>query len=378
MFFKKIHLRQFRNFSDSQVEFSKRLNFIIGDNGQGKSNLLESLSLFSTGDSFRFADNENFIREKCNESFLKADIEKNDLDFEIKIQILKSRKQFLLNQKKVTSSELQKNFTAVIFSPESLSSIKDGSDQRRRLVDELVVSVEPEKALLMADFKKAHKTRNRILKNFAEKKVALTETKDLLESLNPSFLRLSTQLTMARLRSINQIQTDFNYAMQNISKNSSVETTVEYLISGEKMTVLDSEIILETMQKRLLELSSAELASGVSLVGPHKHEISFLYNQKDSRFYCSQGQQRAIILSFKMAQIVYHRKLHGEYPFLFLDDVLSELDSAKQEALISFLHEINTQTFITTTDLNLPSAFHLQNTSVIRVQDGKVIEKGSP
>ncbi len=375
MFFKKTHLRQFRNFSDSEVEFSKRINFIIGDNGQGKSNLLESLSLFSTGSSFRYSDNDNFIKEEKNEAVIRAELEKNNLDYEIKIEILKSKKQISINQKKVSSSELQKNFAAVIFSPDSLSSIKNGDDERRRLIDDLVISVEPEKSLLISDFKKAHKTRNKILKNFSEKKTSRPETKDLLESLNPLYLRLSALLTVARLRSLKQIEYDFNYAMQNISKDSSL-ASVEYSISGKKMSVLGEEQIYETMQKRQVELNEAEMASGVSLVGPHKHEISFLYNQKDSRFYCSQGQQRAIILSFKMAQIVYHRKLHGEYPFLFLDDVLSELDSAKQEALISFLHEINTQTFITTTDLNLPQAFHLEDTSVIHVRNGNVIEKG--
>lgn len=373
MIFKKIQLRQFRNFSEAEVEFSKRVNFIVGLNGQGKTNLLEALSLFSTGESFRFADNENFIQDQKQESLLKAELEKNDLTYQARIQILKSRKYFQLNEKKVTSSELKQNFTAVIFSPESLSSIKDGSDQRRQLVDELVTSIDPAKNHLLSEHKKALRTRNRILKNFVEGKSSQQETKDLLESLNPAYLRLSTAVTCARLESIFQIQPELNYAMQNISKTKDVETSVEYLISGQKMTKSEPKLVYETLQNRMLELTSAEMSAGTSLVGPHKHEISFLYNQKDSRFYCSQGQQRAIILSFKMAQIVYHRKLHGEYPFLFLDDVLSELDLQKQEALISFLHEINTQTFITTTDLNLSKSFHLDDTSVIQINNGKVI-----
>jgi DNA replication and repair protein RecF len=124
------------------------------------------------------------------------------------------------------------------------------------------------------------------------------------------------------------------------------------------------------LHKRLLELRDAELASGASLVGPQKHDIFFLYGQKDSRFYCSQGQQRAIILSFKMAQIVYHRRVHGFYPALMLDDVLSELDEGKKTALINFLQEINTQIFITTTDLLLPGNFALENSAVMTVKNG--------
>ncbi len=117
------------------------------------------------------------------------------------------------------------------------------------------------------------------------------------------------------------------------------------------------------------------MSAGTTLIGPHKHEILFLYDQKDSRFYCSQGQQRAIILSFKMAQVVYYKQVHGEYPVLLLDDVLSELDATKRSALISFLHEIKTQTFISSTDLTLPENFHLSETNIITLREGKLLEK---
>jgi DNA replication and repair protein RecF len=133
------------------------------------------------------------------------------------------------------------------------------------------------------------------------------------------------------------------------------------------------EEINEMTHKRMMGLRDAEFATGASLVGPQKHDIIFLYGQKDSRFYCSQGQQRAIILSFKMAQIVYHRRVHGFYPALMLDDVLSELDESKRTALINFLHEINTQIFITTTDLSLPQSFALENYSVMEVKNGEVL-----
>jgi len=99
----------------------------------------------------------------------------------------------------------------------------------------------------------------------------------------------------------------------------------------------------------------------------------FLYNQKDSRFYCSQGQQRALILSFKMAQIVYHRTVHGTYPILLLDDVLSELDVVKRGALIEFLHNTQTQIFLTTTDLHLPEEMNMSESKVFEVKEGRIL-----
>lgn len=126
----------------------------------------------------------------------------------------------------------------------------------------------------------------------------------------------------------------------------------------------------------MFELKDAEIAYGSSLVGPQKHDVTFLYNQNDSRFYCSQGQQRAMILSFKMAQIVYHRKAFGVYPILMLDDVLSELDLAKREKLILFLKDIDTQIFLTTTDLNVSKNTLLEkeyeNIFLNRFIDGKM------
>lgn len=370
--FKGIHLRQFRNIQDLAIPFSPGVNIFLGDNGQGKTNLLEALYLLSTGDTFRFADNENLIGFKQSEARLTAKAISNDLDFEIQMQILKSRKGISLNGKRVTAAELSKRFPAVIFSPESLAAIKEGADERRQLVDELVVSLNPRNAELIQDFKKALKTRNRVLKDQMEGSTPFDETERILESLNPTFLRLATQLSHERIVALRAILSDVNEAMKYISKRSNVHISVEYVISGENALEMSLENVQNALKKRLFELHDAELSSGHSLVGPQKHDIVFLYGENDSRFYCSQGQQRALILSFKMAQIVYHRRVHGTYPSLMLDDVLSELDSEKRDELIRFLGDIKTQIFITTTDFNLPSSMKSEDCAVLRVREGAI------
>ncbi len=372
MYFKKLRLKDFRNFDQIDVEFSPGMNFFVGENGQGKSNLLEALSLFTQGESFRYCDNTNLIQDTKNEAVLFTDVESAGLLNELKLHISKSRRHFFINEKKATGLDMKKKFHSVIFSPESLSAIKESSDLRRELVDDLLVSVTARNAELIYEFRKALRTRNRILKDAIENIQSLKTTENLLESLDPSYFKLAVELTMARVNALNEIKYEFNNAMQYISSNKAVEISVEYLISSVNGMSFLPEQVHDSMQKRSSELRSAELASGVTLVGPHKHEILFLYGQKDSRFYCSQGQQRAIILSFKMAQVVYHRKTHGVYPVLLLDDVLSELDSIKKEALISFLHEVKTQTFVTTTDLNLAESFYLEKPAVISLSGGKI------
>ena len=161
--------------------------------------------------------------------------------------------------------------------------------------------------------------------------------------------------------------------MQYISNQTDLHISIDYQVSGKNIMNLEDSTIYSQMKNRVSELREMELASGVSLVGPHRHDIRFLFNNHDSRFFCSQGQQRALILSFKMAQIVYHRQVHGTYPVMMLDDVLSEFDADKRNSLIAFLSELNTQIFITTTDLNLSNEIGRGNCHVIRVHEGKIV-----
>lgn len=374
MIFQKLRLVNFRNYRDVVVSFSPRVNVFLGENGQGKTNLLEALFLISQGDSFRYGDNSTLISSGANEAHVQALITQNDLVYKLKLSITKSRKVLTLNDKKTRSTDIRKLFASVVFSPESLSSIKEGADYRRELLDELLITFDRKNADLIADYRKALKTRNKVLKNHLEGLQDSFITNNLLDSLNPQFLRLAADLTYARINALKGLSKEFNNAMQYISNNFTVDISVDYLVSEQNAANFSREEVYFSLEKRIKELRNAEFSSGTSLVGPHKHDIVFLYGQKDSRFYCSQGQQRAIILSFKMAQIVYHRKAHGTYPVLMLDDVLSELDKTKRDALITFLHEINTQIFVTTTDFSLPKSFNLDQLSVVHIKDGHILE----
>lgn len=369
---KSLRLKNFRNFSDQEVQFADRLNIFIGQNGQGKSNLLEAITLLILNDSFRYADNDNLIQFNESASQLDAVLENNNLDYKIRLQILKSRKHTTWNDKKISHSSIRQKFSCVVFSPESLAFIKEASDERRSLIDEAVVAIDPNGDQIVSEFRKALKTRNKLLKDFQEGVSTKIQTLALLESLEPIYLRLSLALVGARLRLLKNMSPEIQESMRFISKTP-VDISVEYLISRENFAQKELSEVDSALRQRLHELREAELSAGTSLVGPHKHEIVFLYNQKDSRFYCSQGQQRALILSFKMAQIVYHRTVHGTYPILLLDDVLSELDVVKRGALIEFLHNTQTQIFLTTTDLHLPEEMNMSESKVFEVKEGRIV-----
>lgn len=373
MRFSFLKLRDYRNYRDLEISFAPRLNILLGENGQGKTNLLEALFLLAQGDSFRFGDHSVLLRDGAETAFVRARILDRELEYDVEARLLRSRKNFFLNEKKAQATDLRKRLPVVLFSPESLNAIKEGADWRRELVDDALALHRPQLIGLLADYRRALRTRNRILKDLADAEGATrTRQTDLLESLNPTFFRLATELTVARLRALDALEADYRESFRRISSDPTVDISVEYVVSSQNARSWSASSVNDAIQKRALELRSAEVSSGTSLVGPHKHEIMFLYHQKDSRIYCSQGQQRALILSFKMAQIVYHGRVHGTHPVLLLDDVLSELDSSKQKALIAFLQEIETQVFLTTTDLALSKTFVMENSTVIRVHNGRL------
>lgn len=375
MYFSSLKLINFRNYEKLECQFSKKLNIFIGNNGQGKTNIVEAIYLLINGSSFRFSNNESLIRDGFNQAIIQSQLYEKELDYFLQLEILKSRKRLLLNKKVTNQNNLKKNFGVVLFSPESLDCIKESSEHRRNLLDDLLMTYDELNSVLIHNFKKALKLRNKILKNYKIEIESKEMTLNLLEALEPQYLKLSAQYTYLRIKALKSILGEFNNSIRYISKTANVDISVDYVISDQNFINKSFEEVENLLLKRLKELNDAELFSGVSLVGPHKHDITFLYNGKDSRIYCSQGQQRALILAFKMAQVVYHRKVHGVYPILILDDVLSELDQVKQDSLITFLNEINTQTFLTTTDFTLPKVFNENDLTIMHLNNGEIVER---
>jgi DNA replication and repair protein RecF len=368
-----LRARDYRNIKTADLLFSENLNIFLGENGQGKTNFIESLYLLARGDSFRYGDNSSYINFDTQQAFISCRLDDQTVVHDISALIKSNTKTFELNGKRAASATLAKLFSVVLFSPESLAAIKEGADHRRDLVDDLLLSVDRRNASLIADFRKVLRMRNKILRQYTDQKASRKLTTDLLESINPQFLKLSTELSVKRIAALCAIKDELNRAMREIT-GKNVEISVEYVISSENKVEESPENIKNSILTRMNELNDAELATGASLVGPQKHDVRFLYNGKDSRFFCSQGQQRALILSFKMAQIVYHSTVHGTYPILMLDDVLSELDSEKRDLLIRFLSKVPTQIFITTTDLSLPESFKGNEVKVFNVCAGLATE----
>ncbi|MCB0420701.1 MAG: DNA replication and repair protein RecF [Bdellovibrionales bacterium] len=378
MYFKNIQLHAYRNYSSMKLNLHPKVNIFLGKNGQGKTNLLEAIYFCTKGQSFRPGHGLTYIQKNDllvkPTSVIHSQIFAHKLEFDVKVMIEEHKKQYYVNQRKENSTFLARKFPSVLFSPESLAVIKEGPEARRHLIDEFLMGISENTARALRDYKRCLKTRNKVLRDYKHELKTLVETERLLESLDQLFLPLSASVSFARINALRSLLPGLKSSMSYISCRENVDISVDYVISSLSSLHLEYDQILQILTRRRDELRSAELSSGTTLVGPHKHDIHFLFEGEDSRFYCSQGQQRAIILSFKMAQIMYHREVLEDEPVLLLDDVLSELDGEKRASLVKFLKEIPSQIIVTTTDLSFPNDFD-RAMSVFDIRNGTAIER---
>lgn len=355
----ELQLLNFRNFSNLHLSLGEGVNVFVGDNGQGKTNLIEAIYLLTKGQSFRPTKTDSFLKKDNHtntQGYAGLRVLASGLESKIKMKLTESRKLYTKNDKRVSSAQLVKDFPVVLFSPESLAAIKSGPEERRILLDDWLVLLDAKQLSLINEFKKILKSRNRVLKDIKATEGSASQHKAVLASLNELYYPLAAKLTHKRILALKKLLPAFTEAMNGINSGNNVDKTVDitvdYLMSSENIMGKTESEIYEMMIKRSEQLYAAEQESGQSLVGPHKHDVKFLMFGEDSRYYCSQGQQRALILAFKMAQIIEFHKVFNDYPLLLLDDVLSELDQKKRTHLVKFLRQIDSQIFVTTTDLS--------------------------
>ena len=216
MQFSNVELSTYRNIESQRLELHPSANFFVGANGQGKTNLLEALYVLIAGESFRPGHHKMLPmiapEGEISRARIQAEIIKNELGFQVKSLWNEGRKSIVVNDKPRSRSFLSQIGHVVLFSPESLASIKEGPEHRRRLIDELALSLERSYSNLSSDFKKSLKARNRILKDFKQGHYSESETLEILESLNIRYLSLAAEVTQARIRALLRVKKGFSEA----------------------------------------------------------------------------------------------------------------------------------------------------------------------
>ena len=360
MIVKKVELSNFRNYKLLKLDLDEKTNILYGNNAQGKTNILESIYVCSTTKSHRTNRDAELINLDSGEAHIKLYLEKNNRKQRIDIHLRKNKtKGIAINGIPIKkASELFGLFNVVIFSPEDLEIIKKGPSERRKFVDMELCQLDKIYVYNLTNYNKIIAQRNKLLKDIYFK----PELKQTLDVWDGQLAQYGSKIIERRTNFIEKI-------------NEIIKPIHKQLTGGleDINIVYNKNCEAEDLLRRLEENRDRDIKYKSTSIGPHKDDLLFFNDDKNIRIYGSQGQQRTIALSLKLAELELVKNLINDTPVLLLDDVLSELDSERQNHLLNSIDDI--QTIITCTGLDEFIENRFKINKVFQVTEGKVEEK---
>ena len=359
MILKSIELMNFRNYEDLDLKFDSGTNILFGDNAQGKTNILEAAYVSGTTKSHKGSRDKDMIRFGEDESHIRTIVEKQGKEYQLDIHLKKNRsKGIAINKVPIKkASELFGILNMVFFSPEDLNIIKNGPSERRRFLDAEICQLDKIYLSDLTRYNKILMQRNRLLKDM-QHQPQLMET---LPVWDMQLVEYGKRLIRRRRQFVEEL--------------SEIVTGIHRNISGKREELVlryEPNIDAEFLEDELNRVREKDRKYAQTSVGPHRDDISFFIRGVDIRKFGSQGQQRTSALSLKLSEIELVRQTIHDTPVLLLDDVLSELDSNRQNYLLNSIHDI--QTMITCTGLDEFVRNRFQIDKVFHVIDGHVSE----
>ena len=355
MWIKKIKIKNFRNYNEQEINLEKNINIFYGQNAQGKTNIIEAIFLCSLGKSFRAKKDNEMIKINERNSLIEIEYEKSDRDGKITLE-LGNKKNIYINGIKIKKlSELLGNLNIVIFTPDDISILKGGPENRRKFLDIMISQLRPNYMHILSLYVNTIKQRNNYLKQIKE------ENKDekLLEIWDEKLADYAIKICEYREEFINKIINKIKIIHKNITNNKE-EIKLEYITECK-----NREKYLQLLKER----RKLDIIKGFTTKGVHRDDFVIYINNKEINIYGSQGQNRTAMLSLKLAELQVINDEIGEYPILLLDDFMSELDKTRRK---NFLENIeNTQVIITGTEkLDIENLKYLE----YNVCNGQVIK----
>ena len=359
----KLKLASFRNLRNIELAPGEKFNVFYGNNGQGKTNLLESIYLLATMKSFKQAKNAELIAFGGEFALIKGVVERDRVQREISLLLEKHGKKAKVDAKLATRlDDFFGNLNVVVFTPEEISMVRGGPDLRRRYLDRAVFTCDLSYLTAYHDYAKILKNRNALLKN-QESFGMEVWTEQLVQA---------AQLVVARRKAyLDEIAKLLQLFYTEISGNEET-VQVEYRLHG-----VDENAFAGDPGRALTAALKAHAAEEkrrcTTAIGPHRDDLYFGLNGRSARHYASQGQQRCLVLALKMAEIEFITRCFEAPPVLLLDDMTSELDSERNRNLMEFLKKRDMQVFITTTSLQNVILEGMENNRTFRISEGNIL-----
>ncbi|KRN04871.1 DNA replication/repair protein RecF [Holzapfeliella floricola] len=373
MYLKQLNMVNYRNYKQLNVQFSPNINIFIGKNAQGKTNLLESIYYLAFARSHRTNVDRQLINFESPFAKVSSRIYKRQTSNILELVTSNRGKKASINhleQKRLSAYIGQLN--VVLFSPENLNLIKGSPSQRRRFLDLEFGQIDNRYLISLARYQRILKQRNTFLKKMTYQKEPDFLYLEVLTRQLVDVAAIVIELRLKYLTHLEQMAKDIHFQISNQTETLAFHyqtANYDFKQKNDKQTVVDFLI------NQFSKVQNREIKLGTTLIGPHRDDINFEINDKDLQSFGSQGQQRSCVLSLKLAEIKLIKQVTHESPILLLDDVLSELDSKRQAALIEIIDE-DIQTFITTTDLDSVSKELQHKPTIYEVSNGNLVNKG--
>jgi len=355
-----LKLLNFRNFSKLELNFSESKNLIIGNNGEGKTNIVEAIFVLALTKSFRTNDDNYLIKNDSNlykiEGIVKSAFVNNyKIVYQDNIKVVK------INNNKINRfSDYISNINVILFSINDLKLIKDTPNTRRKLINLEISQLNNDYVKYLNYYNKILKQRNSYLKTLYNKNINY----DYLSIVDKQLIDYGIKIYEIRkdfVKSINEILSSIHYKL-----GGSKKLDINYKSDYENLNLEDIFNLYENNINKDINLGSTQ-------IGIHRDDFIFCLDDKDSKNYASEGQQKNSIIAFKLAELDVFYKQNREYPILILDDLFSELDIKKIEKILNYISK-DIQTFITTTDLKKIKKGYLKNSKVFKIKNGEIGE----
>ena len=362
----RLRLQNFRNYTEQAVEFAPDSNVIVGENAQGKTNLLEAIVYLSCGRSNRARADRELIRFGENEARLTGDVFSRERGFTVETRLFAGkRRKIAINQVPAKrASELSGVLGTVFFCPEDLTLIRDGASARRRFMDQSLCQLRPRYAAALAEYNRLYEHKTRILRD-SEEHPALRDT---LPEFNARMALAGAVLIHYRARFCARLA-EYAATAHRECSGGREDLSLRYeTVKTVADPFAEQDVLIEQLLAHQKAHEQAELASRLCLSGQHKDDIAVTIEGSNARQYSSQGQTRTAALAFKLAERDIYKESTGQAPVLLLDDVLSELDPKRQEFVLNRIS--GGQVFITCCEEDRLGS--LVAGKVLRVENGEV------
>ena len=370
MILRKIKLVNFRNYKNFNVDFKKNINIIIGDNAQGKTNILESIYTLALTKSYRTTNDSNLIRLN-QEKFMITGEKKDEKVFKkVSLELYKGNKVAKINDNIVNKiSDYIGNLYVILSSPDDLQMIKGSPADRRNFLNIEISQLSSNYIKKYNEFNKILKMRNDYLKLLFTNSLGDYNYLDILTS---NLIDREVDIYIERKNFIDKINENITDIYKNITNIKDLKIVYETNVEFDNF---DVETIKNTLKEKYIKNQKREIAIGMTLYGPHRDDFTFTIEGNDIKVFGSQGQQKLAFIALKFSEIPIFEEKTATKPIILLDDIFSELDKTKKNKLIQYINN-DYQVIITSNDTKDISKKILNDAYIIKIKDGKITEKG--